>query len=492
MDRKRGSPPVLLVNKDNAAMIALGNERDSAAIKCTLKVSQRGGHKVVSLCGDIFQHKDDKRGHQDLRRYYMSKGLTWVLGLPTGLGHGWMAATGCETWPNLRVAVNPYGFWTQPVPGTAELLTYLTAHIRFFTFICNTKQAAGLNHMEEDALMGLQDEITICELVAMTAYKIDPPEVVIHSMGAVDLPVEGVTLTGSNNTCAEMLMSGSTLKVKTDCAANHASSISSSSDSGSSLLLTVGSYSQLSKVTAQLFTKPYYKNAVPDPYFKIVGRAGAHCWSLRTQHSMGNHFQINLPWIWNPTWRCFSKEFHAGSTIDTLTPAEKLLISIPATNDPNESILGGWRVYSRIRGSTMKHEATYHCNNTEAFADAKLTTEEDVLYVMQLARAEDSRVAEETCVKEAEKNAEATTALLKLQSIVVITDAEKLKALPVKKGPKGGANLREQLDVRRELWKDEVLVKTKLKDVSKKVDMLAAILAADARQAATAVPGNAN
>jgi hypothetical protein len=40
-------------------------------------------------------------------------------------------------------------------------------------------------------------------------------------------------------------------------------------------------------------------------------------------------------------WCRFSKEFHSGSTIDTLTPAEKLLISIPTTNDANESILGG-------------------------------------------------------------------------------------------------------------------------------------------------------
>jgi hypothetical protein len=56
---------------------------------------------------------------------------------------------------------------------------------------------------------------------------------------------------------------------------------------------------------------------------------------------------------------------------------------------------------------------------------------------------------------------------------------DQLKALPVKK--KGGANLREQLDVRRELWRDETLIKTKLKDMAKKADMLAAILAADQR-----------
>jgi hypothetical protein len=38
-----------------------------------------------------------------------------------------------------------------------------------------------------------------------------------------------------------------------------------------------------------------------------------------------------------PAWRRFSKEFHAGSAINTLTPAEKLLISIPATNRGSQS-----------------------------------------------------------------------------------------------------------------------------------------------------------
>jgi hypothetical protein len=93
-----------------------------------------------------------------------------------------------------------------------------------------------------------------------------------------------------------------------------------------------------------------------------------------------------------PAWRRFSREFHAGGAIDSLTPAEKLLISIPPTNDANESILGGWRVYSRTRGGTVKHfsaQAAYHRNNTEAFADAKLNTE-DALYVMRFAQIEDA------------------------------------------------------------------------------------------------------
>jgi hypothetical protein len=90
-----------------------------------------------------------------------------------------------------------------------------------------------------------------------------------------------------------------------------------------------------------------------------------------------------------------------------------------------------------------------------------------------------NRVAAETRKKQDEKAAEAAAEQVRLGAIVVITDAGKLAALPVRK--KGGPNLREQLDVRRELWKDETLRNTTLAKISKKADMLAAILAADQR-----------
>ncbi|KAJ7149384.1 hypothetical protein C8R43DRAFT_951866 [Mycena crocata] len=126
---------------------------------------------------------------------------------------------------------------------------------------------------------------------------------------------------------------------------------------------------------------------------------------------------------------------------------------------------------------------------------AMLKTQEDALYIMRLARAEDAsgtmrkfreellafkqRIAAEGREKQKEKEVEAAAEILRLQSIHIITDPDQLKALPVRK--KNSASLRDQLDARRDLWKDEVLVKAKLKDISKKADMLAAILAADQR-----------
>ncbi|KAJ7455619.1 hypothetical protein B0H11DRAFT_1926006 [Mycena galericulata] len=67
------TPPVLLANKDNSATIALGDEADSAAVERALKASHRGGYKLVSICGNLFRHQDDKKGHQDLHRHFFTK-----------------------------------------------------------------------------------------------------------------------------------------------------------------------------------------------------------------------------------------------------------------------------------------------------------------------------------------------------------------------------------------------------------------------------------
>ncbi|KAJ7321999.1 hypothetical protein DFH08DRAFT_818376 [Mycena albidolilacea] len=433
------TPPVLLANKDNAATIALGNEADSAAVERALKASQRGGYKVVSICGDLFRHKDDKRGHQDLHRHVFSKVKFNATGEHSTV-----------KFPD--TSNNRYG---THLAGAAELVTYHAAYIQFLRLIRNTKQTPGLNHMEENALKGLQDEETMCELIVMTVYKNTVPDAY----------------------CKIIL--------------DHIEKLIADTD----LLLDPLSCLEDATLDGEPFPDEYAMDCVH--YWLATHPARL----LTVEKLLIAFLEASLP-----AWHRFSREFHAGGAIDSLTPAEKLLISIPPTNDANESILGGWRVYSRTRGGTVKKfsaQATYHRNNTEAFADAKLNTEEDALYVMQLARIEDAngamkkfrndllafkaRVADEARRKQAEKQAEAAEELARLQSIVVITDPAALKALPVKK--KGQPNLREQLDVHRMLWKDEVLAKTKLGDMSKKADMLAAILAANQRYDLYFFPG---
>ncbi len=68
--------PILLANKDNAAVLAsasIGGECTAAEI-CAEKVSGHGGVKTTMLSGLLFHHKDDKKGHS-----HGSSGRNWVM-----------------------------------------------------------------------------------------------------------------------------------------------------------------------------------------------------------------------------------------------------------------------------------------------------------------------------------------------------------------------------------------------------------------------------
>lgn len=149
-------------------------------------------------------------------------------------------------------------------------------------------------------------------------------------------------------------------------------------------------------------------------------------------------------------------------------------------------------MHTRTRSaSTIYHfsaQAAYHRNNTEAFSDAKLNTEEDVLYIMRLARAEDAsgtihkfhddllafkkQAADDAHAKQQAKVDDAATRIIELRAITVIIDPAALVKL--KKDA-----LQQQLDVQQELLKEEVISKAKLKDMKNKPDMLAAIVDSD-------------
>ncbi|KAF7377133.1 hypothetical protein MSAN_00132400 [Mycena sanguinolenta] len=196
-------------------------------------------------------------------------------------------------------------------------------------------------------------------------------------------------------------------------------------------------------------------------------------------------------------WERFSSEFSDDSVISQLSPAEKLLICIPANNVMNEGLLGGWRVHSRTRSATtISHfsaQTAYHRNDTETFADAVLNTEEDAVYIMRLARVEDAsgamrkfrdnllafkrRVAEESRAKHKAKEDLAAAKTAELQAIAVITDPQKL-------GDLNHDELCQQLDIRRKLIKEEIIAKALLKDMKTKPAMLKAILESDERRLA--------
>jgi hypothetical protein len=74
--------PILLANKDNAAL--LQNLLDPAHLKdavltddqlCVFESSTRGGVKAAALAGAIFNNKDDKKGQADKHVDFMTRAL---------------------------------------------------------------------------------------------------------------------------------------------------------------------------------------------------------------------------------------------------------------------------------------------------------------------------------------------------------------------------------------------------------------------------------
>jgi hypothetical protein len=93
------------------------------------------------------------------------------------------------------------------------------------------------------------------------------------------------------------------------------------------------------------------------------------------------------------TWKRFTSEFDAGGLIDQATDAEKFLAWMSPTNDVNEGILGAYRVFMRRYPNAsllqFNSQATYNKNDTQAFMDKHLNTDDDK-YIMQVARIFDS------------------------------------------------------------------------------------------------------
>ena len=66
------TPPILLANRDNAAVLNNLDSLDDLTPpeQHALESTTRGGVKAASLAGAIFNHKDDKKGQQDTFKWW--------------------------------------------------------------------------------------------------------------------------------------------------------------------------------------------------------------------------------------------------------------------------------------------------------------------------------------------------------------------------------------------------------------------------------------
>ncbi|KAA1479912.1 hypothetical protein DENSPDRAFT_789674 [Dentipellis sp. KUC8613] len=145
--------PILLANKANANAIQRSEPGTSAAAHA-ISSSSRGGVKLGSLAGAIFNNKDDKKGLQDVH--------AWWFGRVKHVQEGSKFITKFPDTSNTR-----YGSHCE---AAKELLVYRLQYIEFLEHVRDHKESRAFNHIEQNVYNGLRDMPTITELAVLALY----------------------------------------------------------------------------------------------------------------------------------------------------------------------------------------------------------------------------------------------------------------------------------------------------------------------------------
>ena len=329
--------PVLLANKDNAAVIDEiqdDNEEElTTAEKRALEISDSGGIKATTLAGFIFKDKDSKKGQQNMHQYWFEHktNIKW------------------KPFPDVANAR-----FQSHCNAAAELILHLEKYVQFLEWVRDRKEKRRFSHIEGNLYKALNDSATITELVVLALYA----QVITHPyMKQVRRP-EGEEV--------NMLDLGPLHeKLK-----EHLQTIIANPD----LLLAIDASYTTGAFDGREWQNPDILKATADlsttlPYLKpvlVAFFAGA----------------LN-------TWERFTAEFAPGGLIDQATPDQKWRAYMPTTNDPNEGQLGSLRQYSRKTSNFALHRynalTMYKRNGTEAFLK-KHSTPDLIQYIHKCAR----------------------------------------------------------------------------------------------------------
>ncbi|KAF8168636.1 hypothetical protein K438DRAFT_1909600 [Mycena galopus ATCC 62051] len=285
--------PVLLANKDNDATIQLAEDtgESTAAVRRALKVSERGGTKLISLFGALVNHKDDKKGLHDVYENYFRPSI--------GAGVRFPDVSNTRYQSHGR--------------GGARIITYLKEHRDFMEFVKDNKQKRTLNHLEQNILKGLHCPQTISQIVAL----------VLFCMAVMHLYALHVRAPGTEH--LNMLDLGpyhtSVKDHMKKLIADPTPLLSPSSDSYKTATLDGEPWSNTKAWDTCIKLLPTLPHVRP---LILAGlKSGLECFER------------------------FTTEFIEGGLIDTSTADERRKGNMPAHNDNNEGGLGSWRKFSR-------------------------------------------------------------------------------------------------------------------------------------------------
>ena len=141
--------PIILANKDNTAVLKNVKSTDelTPAEQHALETSTCGGVKTASIAGAIFNHKDDKKGQQDMFKWWFAQ-----AGIPM-------------MFPN--TSSNCYGSYCE---ASAVLFQYCLKFLEFLEYVKDSKKSPGFTNMEKNLYNALQDPPTLSELAVLVLY----------------------------------------------------------------------------------------------------------------------------------------------------------------------------------------------------------------------------------------------------------------------------------------------------------------------------------
>jgi hypothetical protein len=148
-DEKNITGPILLANKDNTAILKDVTPTDdlTPVEQQAFEKTSRGGVKAASIAGAIFNHKDDKKGQQDMFKWWFKH-----VGIPM-------------MFPD--TSNNRYGTYCE---AAAVLMQHRPKFLEFLEFVKDSKKTPGFTNMEKNLYKALQDPPTLTELAVLALY----------------------------------------------------------------------------------------------------------------------------------------------------------------------------------------------------------------------------------------------------------------------------------------------------------------------------------
>ena len=337
-----GEHPVLLANRDNDPVV---QERETAleqgdtptpAQERAFHKSTRGAIKTAEIAGVIFNHKDKKKGHHDIFRYWW-----WEhVGVPF-------------TFPD--TSNNRFQSYCD---AAAALILYGDEFKDFLESLRINKQKPTLNHMESNLWKALHCTSTITELAVLAIYAETISYPYMKAIRTSDAQKKNMLDLGPFHSRVY----------------DHMQKIIENPD------ILIGNDLDLSESykTATLDGEEWQNPAVVKKIFDLMPTLP--------------HFRDLLIAFFKgaaETWERFTSEFAPGGLIDEATAEERELAHMPAANDENEGLLGSFRhlMHYQPQLTLLSYNALsmFFHNNTQAFMAAKFTEEEDYQYIRKLA-----------------------------------------------------------------------------------------------------------